>query len=554
MDNKENFEIYAQELLELVAGIAQHEDYKNFRHTSSKIKDAIQNGNARTIHSQYPFLTDMFFHVIIAELRSQSDWLDWLWKNDIRQMANEKKFPGGDEQWSFNYSSLPEMISSYIQANSKQYLTEDSIISKIEEDFKKNLDDMSSYLKDGSVDFDNVKEHIILAKLQLKFIVYDKRIDYLALYIAVLKELCELQSVRESNKLLRIIVFFIEKYENIPMNFCNDDVFGMLGTFAGNAVFDKDFFNKLLIDLDKIHKKHNEQTVEIDKALSNLGRCGDVELKNAHYRWNAVINAKVYDRINAPDKDCALYIKRGIEAQMLLHRMCANRYYHIDRFGSGKIPAKHLQGRFDRTGQFIDVDYISDGIAIDVFTHIIDCRMREYLDGEHSDAYLTSIIDNVCADKIDNLTGANRTYKAFGENMSTDMPIGNSSDGDKSKTLGELIPASEAAATEYDYRNFVLQSIKKYFPELYLFLLLLYNGVTAETLSALKNNGFAIQAGSLTIGQKLKKQEILEIIGKGGNAHYVKRTLEKLIQKPEFKENPELLEISQEIVRFLDKN
>ena len=72
-------------------------------------------------------------------------------------------------------------------------------------------------------------------------------------------------------------------------------------------------------------------------------------------------------------------------------------------------------------------------------------------------------------------------------------------------------------------------------------------------MSALRNNGFAIQAQSLTIGQELKKQEILEIIGKGGNAHYFKRSLEKLLQKPEFREMPELREISQEIVRFLNR-
>ena len=550
-DNK-NFETYTQELLDLVSCLTRHTAYKDFQHVSDKIKDAIQNGNTLTIHSQYPFLTDMFFHIIIAELKSQSEWLDWLWENDIKPILGKEKFLAERDNWTFDYSSLLEMIDSYAQANNGQNHST-PIASKIEEYFNRNLDDMKKYLESASADFDNVKEHIILAKFQLKFIACDKRKKCLMQYIAILKGLRELQSVQVSDKLVRIIDFFIEKYENIPMNFCNDDEFGVLGSFCGDALSDKVFFNKLLSGLEEIHKKHNEQTNELDKKFSELDRCDNAELKNVCHRWDAVSNAKVYGKIKTPDEAFPSYIKQGIEAQILLHKMCANRYYHIDHFGGGKIPAKHLDGKFDRTGQLIKVDYISDGIAIDVFTHIIDCRMREYLDGEHSDSYLTSIIDNVCADKIDNLTGANRTYKASGENISTHTPVGNSQDGDKTKTLEDLIPAPELVSTEDDYQNLVLENIKKHSPELYLFLLLLYHGVTVETLSALRNNGFAIQAQSLTIGQDLKKQEILEIIGKGGNAHYFKRSLEKLLQKPEFREMPELREISQEIVRFLNR-
>ena len=412
---------------------------------------------------------------------------------------------------------------------------------------------MKKFAEDENVEFDQIKGHIILAKFQLKLIAYDKRKEYLKQYIEVLKNLRELSAVQESNKLVRIIDFFVGKYENIPMNFCNEDEFGILGALKGDTSLGKDFFNSLLSDLDEIHKKHNEQADEIDRMFSNLGRCDDAVLKNARHCWNAVSNAKVYGKIKTPDDAYASYIHKGIEAQMLLHKLCANRYYHIDRFGSGKIPAKRLKGRFDRTGQLISVDYKSDGIAIDVFTHIINCRMREYLDGEHSDAYLTSIIDNVCAEKIDNLTGANRTYKASGENISTSIPIGNSADGDKKQTLEDLLSAYEDTSAEDDYRNLALKNIKNHFPELYLYLLLLYNGVTLETLAALKDNGFAAQAEALTVGQELTKKAILEIIGKGGNGHYVDRSLKQLIEKPEFKEIPELREISQEIVRFLDK-
>lgn len=549
MKNNKNFETYTQELLDLVSCLTKHTAYKDFQHVSDKIKDAIQNGNLLTIHSEYPFLTDMFFHIIIAELKTQSEWLDWLWENNISPIAEKDRYLCEEVK----YSSFAEMLSTHIQTDNKNSLTDTSISAKCEEYFKINLREMKEYLEAGTADFDIIKEHIILAKFQLKFIAYDKRNEYLTQYIAVLKKMRDLSSVQESGKLVRIIDFFVGKYENIPMNFCNDDEFSILGAVKDDTSLSKNFFKSLLLELDKIRKKHNEQTGEIDRIFSNLGRCDNTELKNACQHWNAVSKGNVHGQIQTLDAAYASYIKYGIDAQKLLHNICANRYYHIDNYGSGKIQAKHLQGRFDRTGQLFKVDYQSDGIAMDTFIHIINCKMYEYLDGEHSDTYLTSIIDNVCALKIDNYTGARRKHKASGENVSTNAPIENPSDGKRTHSLEDSLPAQGEASVEYDYRRYVLKTIKKYSTECYLYLLLLYHGVTLKTLSALRNNGFAAQAESLTVGQELEKQEILEIIGKGGNGHFFERELEKLRKMPEFKEIQELRDLSQEIVRFLNR-
>ena len=206
MNKNETLEGYAQELLGLVSSITMHDDYRDFQHVSEKIKDAVENGNALTIHSQYPFLTDMFFHVIIAELKSQSDWLDWLWENDAKQMI-------GADKKSFEYVSLLKMISSYAHTNSENQSAFYSVSSKIEEDFKRNLDDMEKYLN-GTISSDEVKNHIVLAKFQLKFIRADKRKEYLAQYISILKKLRETQSVCDANKLARIIFFNKEIYDS----------------------------------------------------------------------------------------------------------------------------------------------------------------------------------------------------------------------------------------------------------------------------------------------------------------------------------------------------
>ena len=548
-------EYYADKLLEMIKVLTTHDDYKDFQNISEKINEAVKSGSKFDIHARFPFLTDMFFHVIAAGIKIQMLWLDWLWKNKFAQMTaeNRKALQTLGAQNNCTYHSLEQMISVCHSQDSSENTADRSFAAQIEEDFKKNLDDMKKSVN-GCCNPEEIKQHIISAKFQLKFIPLPKRREYIRQYIDVLHELSEIQIVKESAKLSNIIRFFTGKYENIPLNFCNDDEYEQLADiYNGNIGLDEELFKKITARQKDVYQAHSQQSQDLKSVLSGLKHREDQEIKELCRLWGAVMTAHVFPNTPAPGREFSLFLNKGCEAQMLLHNMCAWRYYRIDRHGSGRITAKHLNGKFDPTGQTLEVDYETDGIAMDTFMHIIKHKMPEYLEGKVSDTYLTSIIDDACSSRIDVRTGADRTHRATGCNESLDTPVGSSADDGKAVTLGDLIPASEVRNIEKDHQKFVLESIKKYSPELYLYMILSYNGVTAETLVALKEHNISLPAEGVTSGQKLTKREILEIIGKGGNGNYFIRELKKLIKTSEFREIPELQEIAREIIKFLDE-
>ena len=188
-----------QKFFDLISSITQHVDYKNFPHVSEKIKKAAENGDIFSIHRQYPFLTDMFFHVIIAEFKAQSNWLDWLWINDVEQIPEEdlKKILSAKDNSDFEYKSLLEMIASC--ANELSIQDEKSIEEQLEVAFLKNLDEMKKISEETEPDY--INNHISLAKLQLKYIKPEKRKEYLKQYIDVLKKIRDLKSVKNSEKI-----------------------------------------------------------------------------------------------------------------------------------------------------------------------------------------------------------------------------------------------------------------------------------------------------------------------------------------------------------------
>ena len=223
-------------------------------------------------------------------------------------------------------------------------------------------------------------------------------------------------------------------------------------------------------------------------------------------------------------------------------------------------------------------------MAVDVYSYIIAQRMRGYLDGEHSDTYLISLIDNVCSNKMDYQTGDRCKFKAAEQNESVYTPIENSQSDDKAMVLLDLIPALNENLFGNESGIFILKKIKEKFFLLYLYLLLWQYGVSSFTLQELRGlqaqykqqiqriQEQLAQAGekeqaklqkelaglkeaddfinTLTRRQKLTNSEKLLIIGKKGNGHFFERELEKVLQHPEFN-NPDCQEMLKEIKEIL---
>lgn len=590
MEQQYRLEYYANELLKSIKNINNYDDYKNYQNITAEIEKAVQTEDKSKIHTQYPFLTDAFFHVVVAGIKAQAVWLDWLWMNEQKHMSPDDKkiIQKHLAAHCLEYKSMHEIIMSLMPTENSENMSPDPISANVEEIFQNNINDMKSYLN-SEPDLDDVRQHIISAKLQLKFIDSGKRRGYINQYIALLKELNEKECIKQSSDLQEIIRFFVGKYEYIPINFCNDDECKLLADMcSGELLKNNNSFTEIFKMLNNAHREHELQSTKLKDIFADLRQCGSNELKFFAQCWGAICSAQVFRKIKSPDEKFYSCIEDGVKAQVLLYNMCAWSYYRINNFGSGKISAQHLDNRFDRTGQLINVNYQLDGTAMDMYTHILNNKMREYLDGEHSTKYLINIIDNTCKEVIDYITGAKRKYKAAGENKSLNR-TSKTIHGEDKKTseIDDLIDPDE---TLFDSESgkIILNLIRKKYFQLYLYLLLWYYGVKEDTLKELqllpkwremeilkrieraegaqkqvlldklekvklKNEQLTDYINKLTLDQDLNTQEKLECIGKKGNGHFFIRELKKMYKDPDFHQTADFEDIL-EIIRKICQN
>ena len=270
MRESNNQERYAQKLLEFVRSIIPHDDYKEFQQTACKIDEAAQKEEFGKIHSQYPFLTDMFFHVIIAGLKSQELWLDWLWDHEISEMSadDQIKIRQLIQENNLQYNSLPQIASLLIQENFSGGTT--NLADQIPEEFQNTLNDLKK-LTAGNITPDALQELIISVKFQLKYIEQSKRKESLQYCINALRDIenaPELQANKKSSNLLR---FFIEKFENIPINFCNDEEYKTWGVLCEpEKQPDNKYFEKLQRSINEAHQEHTGQARKFQEVLARL--------------------------------------------------------------------------------------------------------------------------------------------------------------------------------------------------------------------------------------------------------------------------------------------
>ena len=570
-----SLENYARQLLHQLKFASNYPDYSEFTKIDDLLQAVEKQADLNEMHSQYPFITDIFFHIIIAGSNARRIWQIWIIQNivsllDLKshpELVTKLKQMFGDTPFFKNdvlesCASLEFLLRQRFKENQEKIK---SIRQEAEDNFNENL----KYLKQvtaSNMDGNDIVEHLILAKYQLKFIPAEKRRTYLKEYIDALKPIHELCSLYSEKRNAEKIRFFIEKYENIPLNFCNDAVFRIIGKsdLCNPVVADKVFYNDLLEDLLEINSDFECSIRDIfDLCRSLVIPVQNTEVTRLMEIWNIIDQADEY-RIRAaaaPEPELPEYLIRGMRAQELLYKLCVKQAYSLNYKGVGKIPSMSLHGKIDAYGNVIEnVNPLLDYIGMNIFCYLRSSRkssqgmiddfyqIRKYLDGEHSDKYLTSMIINICSWIKDSFLWTKKETSPP-QMESSDAPIGNSDGEDDIKTLLDFIEAPNNEP-DSDYSEKILKIIKENHFDLYLYLMLYKFGVTPEVKKLLDNfrDGGEIP---VAIGQVLNKGEIRKLLGIS-NTHFFKQELNKLKGTLLHDANPEFYDLICEIKRYLN--